>query len=134
MGNIIDLDDLVPEDKKVTFKGRTYVLPGDMPMATYLRISKIAQMQDANATQEELLDSTVDALVELFMWNDRDASADERRRLAETFKGMGVRTIMSLIGKVYPPEDGDDEVDADAVTADPTPPASGTTTTSSPSE
>ena len=137
MGNIIDLDDLVPEDIRVTLKGRTYTLPGDMPMATYLRVSAIAQKQDGGATQQELLDSTVDALVELFFWNEGDrAEQADKDRLAKQFRGMGVRTIMSIIGKAYPPDDDDAdvEVDADAVAADPTPPASGTTTKTSSTE
>lgn len=134
MSHIIDLDDIVPEDKKVTFKGRTYVLPGDMPMTTYLRVSAISQMQDTGATQEELLDSTVNALTELFFWNDK-TNAEGRAQLDEIFRGMGVRTIMAVISKVYPTDDdAAPDVDADAVAADPTPPASGTTMTSSSSE
>lgn len=135
MSNIIDLDALVPDDKRVTLKGRTYTLPGDMPMATYLRVSAIAQMQDGGATQEDLLGSTVDALVELFFWTDRNADEADKERLAVQFRGMGVRTVMAIISKVYPSDEDDGaDVDADQVAADPTPPASGTTTTTSPSE
>lgn len=126
--SITDLDTLVPADKKVLLKGRTYVLPGDMPLEIYLRVNRASQMQDAGADAEELLRDMVAALVDLFCWTLPKDDGESREHIKGVLMGLGLRTVTQLLGRIYPvDEEGDGAVDADAEV--PTPTATNGTTT-----
>jgi len=128
MTTIKDLDVLVPENKKVTLRGRVYDLPGDLPMETYLVINAAAGAQEEGASEADLMGRLVAALVDLFCWNVPESEKDKRRKeVDEDLRGLGVRTITSLLGEIYgdeePEEADDDEVDP------PEPSAAGTPST-----
>lgn len=130
--NITDLDTLVPDDKKVHLQGETYVVPGDMPLTTYLKVQRTATRQEEGADQGALLDSMVDAVADLFVWRlpeGEDRSA-KHNRIRDVLMGLGLRTVTQILGKIYPSDDedlngdGDEPVAADVVD----PPTPGTTT------
>ena len=133
--NITDLDTLVPDDKKVALKGETYIVPGDMPLTTYLKVSRSASRQEEGADQAELLESMVDAVADLFVWKLAEGTPEREERHAKVravLMSLGLRTVTQILGKIYPSDDedlagageGDEPIAADAVD----PPTAGTTT------
>lgn len=130
--NIVDLDALVPADKRIAFQGKTYTVPGDLPLVTYLKLNRMAAEQEGeDVTEATLMDSMIEALVQLFAWKLSDDDP-QRAELDTAFRGLGIDTITNMIGKIYPteePADAEDPVDADA--ADPQTEPDGETTTTS---
>jgi hypothetical protein len=123
MSDIIDLDELVPADKYATLAGAKYRLPGDMPLVTFLKVSKIENLGEDADPQEAMLEM-VDALVELFAWNLPTHDTEAREKLREQLMRLGLDTLVSLLGKLYSPKEAPaDEVAAETVDP-PTPPAS----------
>lgn len=122
MTEIIDLDVLVPADKKVVLAGQTYVIPGDLPMEVYLRVAAIQQAHVDGKTETELMEDMVTALVSLFCWKIPESDEVGRNRLEQSVRNLGVTTLNKVLTKVYGGEDAD-EADADEVDdeADPTP-------------
>lgn len=130
-GEIVDLDILVPADKRVSFRNQTFTVPGDLPLVTYLKVNKIAGDQESGATEAQLLEGMVEALVEVFAWKLPEDDP-KREWLREEIGKLGVDTITQMLGKIYPAMESDDEeevVDADA--AGPPMPSDGETTTTS---
>lgn len=113
---IVDLDVLVPADKRVAFRGQTFTVPGDLPLVTYLKVNKIAGEQEDGATEVQLLEGMVEALVEVFAW--KLPEDDEKREWLRVEIGkLGVDTITQMLGKIYPSMGGE-EVDGEVVDAD----------------
>lgn len=129
--NITDLDALVPDDKKVALKGETYTVPGDMPLTIYLKVNRAASRQEDGADQGELLDSMVDAVADLFVWNMAEGTPEREQRHAKVrdiLMRLGLRTVTQILGKVYPNDD-EEEAESEPIAADQTdPPTPGTTT------
>lgn len=126
---IVDLDILVPADKRVAFRGQTFTVPGDLPLVTYLKVNKIAGDQEGGATEAQLLEGMVEALVEVFAWKLPEDD-DKREWLRTEIGKLGVDTITQMLGKIYPAMESEDEepvIDADA--AGPQTPPDGETTT-----
>lgn len=129
---ITDLDVLVPPDRKVMLGGRVYTLPGDMPLETYLKVNLMAQQQEEGVTEEVLVNHMVDALVDLFvrLMPEGDTRTEAEGTLRKRFLSMGLRTVTTLLNKIYEEEEVDgDPVEADNV--DPSPPSGTTPSTAS---
>jgi hypothetical protein len=131
--DIIDLDILVPADKKASLGGKTYTVPGDMPMETYLKVAKVSAAEDSGADEGELLGEMVEALVELFAYKLPDDTTDAGKSARDEVRGvlrkLGIRTITQILGKLYGDDDdvpsGDNEGEGAG-----DPPTAGSTTTS----
>lgn len=149
-----DLDAFIPPDKTVTFRGRRYVLPGDLPMETYLKLALLGELQDTGGEIAEVLEHTITVLTDLFtdeiegdvekaearvrlqgVWEEDPDTDEPGHFVGGEFRRLGLGTIMQLVQRIYPPPEQDEsEVDADAAPEDPPTPEDGTTsTTSSPS-
>lgn len=63
MSTIIDLDDILGEDKLVKLQGETYRLPPDLPVELYLKIQRLAS-QDASET--EMIEALYEDVLTLF--------------------------------------------------------------------
>ena len=132
MGDITDLDVLVPPRKKVMLAGHTYVLPGDMPLETYLKVNGLSDRQADGAKVSELVTDTVDTLIDLFTREPQDP-APNVEELRRVLLSLSFDTVMQILGKVYPTDD-DDEADEPVVAEEAGPPTSSdgeTTTTTS---
>ncbi len=125
----VDLDSLVPEDKTVTLAGVTYMVPGDMPMETYLRVNAAANGQESGASEIELMQMMKRSVMDLLLWRV-DMSNEEGQNVAvaleKTLMHLGVRTVTSVLGAIY--ADDDDEAEPVEDPTPSTPPETGGTT------
>jgi hypothetical protein len=117
---VVDLDDIVPSPKIVNFAGEKYIVPGDLPMVTYLkmmRVDQIATDPDASATeQRNAVGDLVDAIIELFTMEPGNEGVD-RAELQKAIEKLGLRNVTKIVTRIYGALDpADDE-------ADPQPPA-----------
>ena len=111
---IINLDELLPEEKQVTIQGKTYRLPGDLPVELYLRINNAAKQKDL--TESETIELLYGELLELFRYGDPKLT-----RLP-----LGVGQLVQVIPAIYGAQD-DDEGEAERPTTRRTRGASGKT-------
>lgn len=136
---IMDLDDLVPPDKTVKFAGIDYVVPGDMPLVTYLKVNRVQSLQaregeKAGDVETALLDM-VDAIAELLAWNATEADKPVIvEAVSSRLKKRGMAAIIGILGKVYPADDEDEAEGAgdEPIEADVPPPGPTTSGTSTP--
>lgn len=93
---IIDLDELLGEDKQVKIRGVTYRLPPDLPVELYLRVTHAAEK---DLTDDQMVNLLYDALLELFRYGDPKI----------TELPLGVAQMVAVIPAVYspPPVDGE---------------------------
>lgn len=130
-GTIVDLDALVPADKRIAFRGKTFTVPGDLPLVTYLKLNRMAGEQEDGVTESALLDNMIEALVQLFAWKLPEDHPD-RLWLDGEFRGLGLETVTNMIATIYP---ADTEPEEDPVPVDdpdpPQAPDGETTTTTS---
>ena len=70
---IIDLDEILGEDKHVRLAGHTYRLPADIPVDLYLQINRAAQ--DGTAGELDNVKRLYDGLLELFRYGDPNLEA-----------------------------------------------------------
>lgn len=138
----IDLNELVPADKTVKFSGRTFVVPGDLPLSMFLAMNRISSAEDV--TESDSLDQMVTLFVELFHKIPQSGvdEAESKVWLRDQLLDHGPDFIMNIMGALYPipgtTADEPAEVDAgeagDAVPPpEPVAAATGDGTTSTPS-
>lgn len=137
MSQIIDLDVLVPDDKTVKFGGTEYRVPGDMPLETYLRVQRTQTLQNADASETDILEAMVTLLCDLLAFY-HPGDAEVRKTLDKELRRRGVSKLIDLLSAIYPPED-DEVLDGEVVGEGPTEaapttptPSSTSTTTESP--
>lgn len=87
MAEIIDLDAALPPDKKVRIGGKTYLLPGDIPVELFLKVQRAAGGDGSGDVVADLRD----ALLELFQARDRSMKS----------LPLGMGQLMELIPRVY---------------------------------
>lgn len=101
-GTIIDLDALVPADKKVTLKGQVYTVPGDMPMTVFLKMQKAAALDGAeDITDEQLADAMIDPLWELFTYQLAADAVEARAKLRRDLETLGLGTYVKILPSIY---------------------------------
>lgn len=119
--NITDLDALVASPKKVSLGGRTYTVPGDIPMEVYVKVNKAEML--GNSDEAESIEVMVDALTDLFTAVSEDLPNYEQLRedVNKVLRRSGVRVIFKMLNAIYstPAEVVESEDDA------PTPPEAG---------
>lgn len=107
---ITDLDELAGPNKKVTLTGdddqkREYVLPGDLPIETFLHITSLEQrIEDDDVEEADLIVEIRDKLLDLFRIHQPKFEFPQR---------TGIKTISRMIGRIYRgvPADGVEEAD-----------------------
>lgn len=117
MAEIIDLDELVPDDIVFKYKGGEYTLPGDLRTEDTLKLYALLQRlaeTEAKGTADELkrvITQTEAALLPLFQIHHPEM---ERLPFGATALGHVLRRVLALLGLLQ-------TVDAEAPT--PVPPA-----------
>lgn len=102
---IIDLDALAPPDITVRLAGETYSFPGDCPLPVFLRVQGLQQRVDDGAAEDELVDEITGAMLDLFRVR--------QPAMEHLPDGIGVTTLMGLVGTLYGEPDPDAEVEPD---------------------
>jgi hypothetical protein len=133
VSEIIDLDDLVPQDKTVTFAGRRLTVPGDMPMEVFLKVQKVAQMAEAEEPPDdaEVQASSLmrDSLRQVLCWNVKgEGSGQIREEIDAQLDLLGPRAFMQMLTRIYQIE----EPEAPEEQADRPTESAGTTSTNPP--
>lgn len=67
MAKIIDLDEVVSDDKRVRLGGKVYVLPPDLPVELFLWINKV---NDDGSTEVEMVERLYTEILNLFRYKD----------------------------------------------------------------
>jgi hypothetical protein len=95
--SIVDLDALVPTDKKVLLGGRQYVVPGDIPMEVFVKVNKAGMLEDAD--ESAAIEVMVDALTDLFTVKSEGLPNYEvlRDEVFGILRQRGVRTISRML-------------------------------------
>lgn len=89
---IIDLDEVVGDDKRVRLGGKVYVLPPDLPVSLFLWINKVNQ---DGSTEVEMVERLYDEIVALFRYKDP--------KLKEL--PLSMPQLVSALGKIYGSDD-----------------------------
>lgn len=104
MGEVKDLDALVPEPKRAKLGGVEYNLPGDLPMEIFLRINKAGEHE--SESEAEALEMVISAMSDLFAWETPDSEKDTvRNRVSTVLKGRGVEFCLKLTQAIYAREE-----------------------------
>jgi len=106
--DLIDLDELLGDDKKVKVGGTIYTLPPDLPVELYFKINRFA---GTDATDVEMIETLYAEVLQLFRYKNPDLNEIP----------LSLSQLVSAIGRIY----GSGEVE-DA----PPPPARGSRSTS----
>ena len=116
MAEIIDLDELVPDDIEYTWKGQTYVLPGDIDVATTFRLAKLLRKLTAaeealvgedvtEAMHDECERITLDVEEELLkLMQARDATLEKLPFGVQGFRVLLMHVLMKLGFQATEPE------------------------------
>lgn len=94
---IINLDELLGEDKYVTAKGKTYALPPDIDAELFLRINRVSS--EGTAGELHNIQALHDDLLEMFRYGDAEIT-----KLPLTMK-----QLFSTIPRVYGASDDDED-------------------------
>lgn len=110
-----DLDALLPTRLNVKFGGKSYQIPGDMPMSIYLR----TQHAFDDATEEtESTNQLREAFIELLTFY-KPEDEDARKQIENDLREIGVRTVIKLLGTMYKTDEAekgeDDEAGKDSL-------------------
>lgn len=117
MGQIVDLDELLGDDKQVRLAGKLYALPPDLPVELYLRIVRYGQ-QHPDATEAEVTEALYEALLDLFRYKQPNLKS-----LPVSMKHLAI-----AVGRIY----GDQEPDEGTSVPPPRKRSGGATKTSRP--
>lgn len=121
MSNVIDLDTLVPVDKKVVFGQRTWEVPGDMPMELFVQLQMLTEQadeEDDSRSSREIFDEMIGIMMKLFTYKVPESDEEPRAFLDGKFRQLGVKTFMQLWRHIYG-EEADKEPDPTEPTASP---------------
>jgi hypothetical protein len=83
---IIDLDEVLGDDKRVRLGGKTYTLPPDIPTELYLQINKAAG--EGKALEPENVEKLQAGLLELFQYGDPKLTKLPSMSLAQLFAAI----------------------------------------------
>ena len=99
---IVDLDALLGDDKRVKLGGKTYTLPADLPVELYLKINRAAKEGMDDALMVETL---YDEVLDLFRYKAPDLDA----------LPLSMNQLVGAIGAIYG-DKPDDESEEDPTT------------------
>ena len=69
---ILNLDDIIKEDREVKFNGKTFTVPGDIPVRLSLRLVKLSQEMQKDAHDEAIIERACDIFTEIFRQKEKD--------------------------------------------------------------
>lgn len=95
MTKIIDLDAILPEDKKVKLGGKVYTLPPDLPAEVFLKMTSLAE---SGASESEITAAMYDELLELFRYKEPDLEK----------LPISLSQIVNAVGLIYSTASADD--------------------------
>lgn len=90
----VDLDALASKPKRVKLGGKTWKLPGDMPMALFFRVQSFEQRIDSGEDQVDVLAEIKDELLALFQVHQPTLKA---------LPDMGVLDLAQALPRIYAP-------------------------------
>lgn len=93
---IIDLDEILGADKKVKLGGQIYVLPPDLPVELYLRITNLA---GTGASDEEMIPVLYENLLELFRYKQPKLES----------LPLSMSHLVTAVAKIYGDDDAPEE-------------------------
>lgn len=99
MTKIIDLDAILPEDKKVKLGGKVYTLPPDLPAEVFLKMTSLAE---SGASESEITAAMYDELLELFRYKQPDLEK----------LPISLSQIVNAVGLIYSTASGEDDAPA----------------------
>jgi hypothetical protein len=94
----VDLDALAPKPKRARLGGKTYLLPGDMPMELFFEIQAFESRTDAGEDETVLLSELRDKILTLFQVH---------QPAMKTLPAMGVTQLLKTLGAVYGSAEGE---------------------------
>lgn len=111
---IVDLSDLLAEDKLVKFRadGATYRLPGDLPAELFLAIQQEAERQQAAIDSGEVLSdlhvitALTEQILKLFQYGDPS--------IEQLPEEITIPQLLGLITRLYGPEEDEPVVEGGA--------------------
>lgn len=132
MDAVTDLDAMLPSDKPIKLGGKTYLIPGDMPLVTFLRVNEVNDLQgQEDVSSVTVLGRMVDALVDLIAWHLPEGDADARATIRDDLQKHDMSFMANLLTTLYPGEADEALEDQADEVPPPSDPATGGTTTSS---
>jgi hypothetical protein len=95
---IINIDDLLGDPKKVQLGGKIYTLPAQIPVPFYLRMKQVQKKReeesDENKKDEDIVEYLYNEALELFQINHPDI----------TELPLTVPQLLQLVARIYNPE------------------------------
>jgi hypothetical protein len=88
----VDLDALAPRPIRARLGGKTYKLPGDMPLELFFRIQAFEQRVEKGENEMTLLSELRDEILALFQVHQPQM---------KTLPDMGVTTLLQALGAIY---------------------------------
>lgn len=99
--DLLNLDAVVFNDKKILFGGVEYVIPGELPLKLMLKIMRCAQEVEKEPNNIDKFEQAVDALADVFAL--RQAFSPEKFKNVITVS-MYIQ-IVNFISKAFTPMD-----------------------------
>lgn len=100
---IIDIDALLGEPKKVKLGGKIYTLPAQMPVGYYLRMRNRQKERAENKENTDTIETLYEETLELFKTNHPDVKE----------LPLGITQLLEVIARVYNPDVFEQDNEAD---------------------
>lgn len=88
----VDLDALAPRPKRVKLAGKSWQLPGDMPMGLFMRIQSYEQRAEKGEDEASMLAELSDELLALFQVH---------QPTLKVLPEIGVLVLLRSLGAIY---------------------------------
>lgn len=109
MPEIVDIDELVPDDIEFKYRGETYTIPGDLDvdetLELYALLTRLAKAESTGSEAElkRILDKAKGALLPIFQVYQPDM---EKLPFGAAGLGIVLRRVLQLIGLLQVVDDG----------------------------
>ena len=105
---MLNLDQLVPTDKKIKLNGKILLIPGEVPVRYMLRLINVTKKLEDDSSNLELNDEVLSLLFEIL-----DLKAENAGKLSDNFKNETTLSQATMLTRfIFNPdfeaEDGDD--------------------------
>ena len=106
---MLNLDQLVPTDKKVQLNGEILVIPGEVPVRYMLRLINITKKLEDDSSNLELNDEVLDLLFEIL-----DLKKENSGKLSSNFRDETTLSQATMLTRfLFNPDIGEDDNDED---------------------
>lgn len=100
---IQNINELLPEDKGFELNGKTYILPGSVPLRKMLKLMKYSQKLEEDATDTEAFEGAIEAVGDIVAI--KNPGIDVEKFLDE----MVIETYQEIVRKLYTQDKPEDE-------------------------